>query len=209
MPPGSPAEASGSLIHDMPKRSAWPLTPRKKARSNEPFIQDLPSSFFPLHFILPLHRQPNSVAIAQVNAPHFNARPRPTYECPPPSAPLTSYLIRIRSTLRPPCRSQFTHYFCDFLRRYLFQLRAPSVPLRRTALTSQSLASLRESFFFPDTCSRIFATNTARRVERRKRFKTFVKFYGTGSAAGQTKSRGTRPGTNKCGLASLTKLALT
>ena len=107
----------------MPKRSASPLTPRKKARSNEPFIQDLPSSFFPLHFILPLHRQPNSVAIAQVNAPHFNARPRPTYECPPPSAPLTSYLIRIRSTLRPPCRSQFTHCFCDFLRRYLLQLR--------------------------------------------------------------------------------------
>jgi hypothetical protein len=42
-----PAEASGSLIHDMPKRSASPLTPRKKARSNEPFIQDLPSSFLP------------------------------------------------------------------------------------------------------------------------------------------------------------------
>ena len=41
----------------------------------------------------------------------------------------SSYLIQIRSTLRPPCRSQFTHRFCDFLRRYLFQLRAPSVPL--------------------------------------------------------------------------------
>src|ERR1700757_495758 len=118
----------------MPKRSASPLTPRKKARSNEPFIQDLPSSFFPVHFIQPLHRQPNSVAIAQVNAPHFNARPRPTNECPSPSAPLTSYLIRIRSTLLPPCRSQFTHYFCDFLRPYLFQLRAPSVPLSSNCL---------------------------------------------------------------------------
>ena len=41
----------------------------------------------------------------------------------------SSYLIQIRTTLRPPCRSQFTHYFCDFLRRYWFQLRAPSVPL--------------------------------------------------------------------------------
>ena len=173
----------------MPKRSASPLTPRKKARSNEPFIQDLPSSFFPLHFIQPLHRQPNSVAIAQVNAPHFNARPRPTNECPSPSAPRTSYLIRIRSTLLPPCRSQFTHYFCDFLRPYLFQLRAPSVPLSSNCLDFRIAGFSSREFFFRDACSRIFATNTARRLERRKRFKTFVKFYGTGSAAGQTKSR--------------------
>jgi len=77
-------------------------------------------------------------------------------------SPLTSYLIQIRSTLRPPCRSQFTHYFCDFLRPYLFQLRAPRVALSsRTALTSESLASLRESFFSRDTCSRIFAYGSA------------------------------------------------
>src|SRR6266851_1516169 len=44
----------------------------------------------------------------------------------------SSYLIQIRSTLRPP--SQFTHCFCDFLRRYLFQLRAPSVPLSSNCL---------------------------------------------------------------------------
>src|SRR5258705_1327092 len=31
--------------------------------------------FFPLHFIQPLHRQPNSAGIAQVSTPHFNARP--------------------------------------------------------------------------------------------------------------------------------------
>ena len=48
LPPGSPAEAAGSLIHDMPKRARHrPSPPGKKARSNEPFIQDLPSSFFP------------------------------------------------------------------------------------------------------------------------------------------------------------------
>jgi hypothetical protein len=46
----------------------------------------------------------------------------------------SSYLIQIRGTLRPPCRSQLTHCFCDFLRRYLFQLRAPSVPLSSNCL---------------------------------------------------------------------------
>ena len=46
----------------------------------------------------------------------------------------SSYLIQIRSTLRPPCRSQLTHCFCDFLRRYLFQLRAPRVPLSSNSL---------------------------------------------------------------------------
>src|ERR1700746_2400390 len=133
----------------MPKRSASPLTPRKKARSNEPFIQDLPSSFFPLHFIQPLHRQPNSVAIAQVSTPHLNARPRPPYECTSPSVSLTSSLMQIRGTLRPPCRSQFTHYFCDFLRRYLFQLRAPSVPLSSNCLDFPIAGFSSREFFSP------------------------------------------------------------
>src|ERR1700741_644715 len=97
----------------MPKRSASPLTPRKKARSNGHSYKTCLLLFSPLHFI---------------------ARPRPTNECPSPSAPRTSYLILIRSTLLPPCRSQFTHYFCDFLRPYLFQLRAPSVPLSSNCL---------------------------------------------------------------------------
>jgi hypothetical protein len=75
-------------------------------------------------------------------------RSSPTY-LRMPFTKRSSYLIQIRSTLRPPCRSQFTHCFCDFLDDTCSSSVRQAFHSRRTALTSESLASLRDACAAP------------------------------------------------------------
>ena len=105
MPPGSPAEAYGSLIHDMPKRSASPLTPgRRHGQMNHSYKTCL------LLFSPSFHSAVASAAKFSRHSPSQHTsfqRSPPTY-------------LRMPFTKRA---SYFTHCFSDFLRRYLFQLR--------------------------------------------------------------------------------------